>query len=117
MKKTANSILFSFFIIFLIFAVVYADVGGWFGFADVSFAIVLFLYVLYVYIQNTKSSTTFAFSLFFLVWMGLSYAPTGAGIVTERIGEWFYIFFLLACVQSVIDSRGVKKLHHENKKL
>jgi len=73
--------------------------GGGFNYSDIPFVFVLIFYVLYVFFQRAGSRMTFALALFFLVWMGLSYVPTGAGRVTERIGEWFYLFFLFAIIQ------------------
>jgi 2-polyprenyl-3-methyl-5-hydroxy-6-metoxy-1,4-benzoquinol methylase len=110
MKKN-KTILLSFFLLALVLVVIFADVAGAFGFRDISFMLALVGYILFISLQKVKSRATFTFSLFFLVWMCLSYIPTGASMITERIGEWFYIFFLLALTQSVMEYRKSARGH------
>ncbi len=104
MKRNKVLILISLCIIPLIYCVVFADLGGTFAHGDIPFVIALLFYTMFVRIQNTQSKTTFTLTLFFLVWMGLSWVPTGAGIVTERIGEWFYLFFVIGLIQYMKES-------------
>lgn len=87
------------FLIPIIFGIVFADVAGTFSQSDLAFVLGLFFYFLFVFLQKSSSKTAFGFALFFLIWMGLSYVPTGAGVVTERMGEWFFLFFLLGLIQ------------------
>jgi len=87
------------FFIPLIFAIVFADLAGVFSYTDMPFFLVFLLFIAYVITQKSTSKAAFLFSLFFLVWMWLSYIPTGAGKVTERIGEWFYLFFVFGLIQ------------------
>jgi hypothetical protein len=79
--------------------IVIADVAGLFAFSDMPFALAFVLYGLFVITQKTKSNITVRLMLFFLVWMGFSYVPTGAGKITERIGEWFYLLFVFGLIQ------------------
>lgn len=105
MKRDNRIILMSLFIIPLIFGVVFVDLAGVFSFSDMPFAIAFILYILFVIIQHPKSNVSFTLALSLLIWMGLSYIPTGAGIVTERIGEWFYLFLVFGLVQSARETR------------
>ena len=103
--KIINKLIFpSLLIIPFMFGIIFIDLVGTFFFSDVPFALVLALYLIFVLIQRAKSRTTFVFVLFFIIWMGLSYIPTGAGQTTERVGEWFYLFFVFGLIQYAIES-------------
>jgi hypothetical protein len=101
MGKSKYAILFSFLIFFIIFLTIYSDFGGFFNYSDAPFMIVFFLYVLFLFIQKGTGKISFGIALFILVFMGLSYIPTGASFITERIGEWFYLFFSMGLIQSI----------------
>lgn len=108
MEKTKPFIFASLFLIPLIFGIIFVDVASTFGYSDVPFVLGFFVYLLFVFIQRSTSKQAFALSLFFLLWMGLSYVPTGPGMVTERIGEWFYLFFIFGIGQYSIESWNQK---------
>lgn len=92
-------ILLSFALIPLTASIVFGDLAGAFSYSDLPFVIAFVLYGIFHISQKIRSKTTFAISLFFLIWMGFSYIPTGAGVVTERIGEWLFLFFVYGLVQ------------------
>jgi hypothetical protein len=50
-------------------------------------------------IQHRLSKLSFVIAVFFLISMGLSYTKTGPGVITERMGEWFYLFFIFGLIQ------------------
>jgi predicted membrane channel-forming protein YqfA (hemolysin III family) len=83
---------------------VFADLAGTFNFSDIPFAIVFLLYILFIIIQRTNSKAAFLVSLLFFILMGLSYIPTATGKITERLGEWFYLFFVFGLVQYTSES-------------
>lgn len=91
--------LLSLILIPVIFAIVFADFAGVFSQSDVPFVLALLLYFLFASVQKASSRLAFGFSLFFLVLMGLSYIPTGPSGITERMGEWFFVFFVLGLLR------------------
>ncbi len=97
--------LLSLFLLAVLFCIVFADMGGAFNYSDIPFALVFVVYLLHVFWERTHGKMAFALALFFLFWMGLSYIPTGAGQITERMGEWFYLFFVLGVIQSSLELR------------
>lgn len=99
MKRTRIPKTISLCIIPLIFGVMFADLAGTFSYSDMPFAAVFVLYTVFVIVQHMKSKATFNIALFLLIWMAFSYIPTGAGRTTERIGEWFYLFFIFGLIQ------------------
>ena len=99
MKKSKQRILFSLSLLFLVFVTIFVDLTGFFSYSDVPFIIVFSLYFLFLFIQKGTSKVSFVMALFLLVYMGISYIPTGAGRITERIGEWFYLFFIVGLIQ------------------
>lgn len=76
----------------ILLTIIFLDIAGAFSHSDLPFLAVFLTFSL-------GRKGTFAFALFLLAWMGLSYIPTGAGAVTERIGEWFYLFFVFGLIQ------------------
>jgi hypothetical protein len=102
MEKNNKIIMSSLFCIALFFGVVMADLASMFSYSDVPFVIGIVCYLVFVYIQRASSQSVFTLALFFLLWMGASYVPTGPSKITERIGEWFYIFFALGITQSIV---------------
>lgn len=99
MKNRKYLLLFSYFLLFTIFGMLFLDLAGVFSYTDLPFLISFFLYFLFLVIQKATSKTSFVIAIFLLVYMGLSYIPTGAGRVTERIGEWFYLFLVVGLIQ------------------
>lgn len=110
MEKINYLIVFSYFLFLAIFGLVSLDLAGAFSYSDVPFLSAFLLYVLFLFIQKGGSKTSFTLALIFLVIMGFSYIPTGAGRITERIGEWFYLFFLFGLIQSGVSIFHFKKL-------
>lgn len=109
MKRTRILTTISLCIIPLIFGVMFADLAGTFTYSDIPFAAVFVLYAVFVIVQLTKSKATFGIALFLLIWMTFSYIPTGAGRVTERIGEWFYLFFIFGLIQYTYEVYRLRK--------
>jgi len=99
MERNKQRILFSFVILFLVFVIIFVDLSGFFNYSDMPFLIGFCFYFLFLFIQKATSKTSFIMTLFLLVYMGISYIPTGAGRITERIGEWFYLFFVAGLIQ------------------
>lgn len=99
--KRSKYILFSFFVLLMVFLTIIADFAGFFNYSDVPFVIAFLFYFLFLFIQKGTSKISFGIVLCFLVFMGLSYIPTGAGRITERMGEWFYLFFVVGLIQYV----------------
>ncbi len=99
MKRSSWLIVFSLFLISLTIAVVYADVAGTFSYSDIPFVLAFSLYMLFVVIQKSSCRASFLMALFLLLVVGLSYIPTGPSVVTERFGEWFYLFFVFGLIQ------------------
>ena len=96
--------VFSFMLIPLLFGVVFIDLAAIFSFSDLPFLFSVILYVLFFVIQRSSSRAPLFVSLYFLAVMGLSYITTGTGRTTERLGEWFYIFFLIGLGQYIKES-------------
>jgi hypothetical protein len=101
MKNHKYLILISYVLLLTIFGLVFFDLAGAFSYSDMPFLIAFSLYFLFLFIQKNTSKISFVTVLFLLVFMGLSYIPTGAGRITERIGEWFYLFFVFGLVQYI----------------
>ncbi len=99
----------SYVILPAIFILIFIDLAGAFLYNDVPFLLALILYGMFTVVHRSSSRLTLMLAVFILVWMGLSYVPTGAGTVTERIGEWFYIFCAAGLIQylkEVYESKG-----------
>lgn len=105
MKLNKVFIGISLLIIPVLFGIFFADLSGIFDYTDTPFGLAFLLYGVFIQIQREKSRITFVFALFFLILMGLSYVPTGAGKITERMGEWFYLFFVFGLVQYVREAK------------
>ena len=99
MKSPKYFILCSYALIPILFGLIFLDLSGVFNFSDIPFVTAFLLYMLFLMIQKGSSKLSFIMALFFLVFMGLSYIPTGPGRITERIGEWFYLFFVCGLIQ------------------
>jgi len=99
MGKHNIPVLISYVCVTVVCSIVFADLAGIFGFSDFAFLFGLLFWCIALLLQKGKSRASFVVSLFLLFFMGLSYIPTGAGPITERIGEWFYLFFVCGLVQ------------------
>lgn len=104
MNITKVHILLPLALLPIIFVVITLDLIGFFNYGDLPFLVGFTLYVLFVVTEHSGSRMTLCIALFLLLWMGLSYIPTGAGKVTERVGEWFYLFFVFGLVQYLRDA-------------
>lgn len=111
MKRHKFFIILSLLLIPVIIGTYCFDILGGFNFADKAFGIALAIYIIFIFIQQSSSKFTFVISLFFLVIMGLFYIPSGVVQRTERMGEWFYVFFVFGLIQSVIELWFEKFLH------
>ena len=98
-KRNKFAILFSFALIPIIFGILFVDLAGTFSYSDVPFVLAFVIYILFVIIQRSSSRGTFIMTLYLLILMGLSYVKTGPGAITERFGEWFYLFFVFGLIQ------------------
>lgn len=116
MKKSSITILVSFFSLMVLVAVVFLDIQGVFGFSDGVFVLGLFLGAVVYLIQKSTSKLPFSLATFFLLWMGLSYIPTGSSEQTERIGVWFFLTFFLGLVQYGVELHQVAKTMPDNRK-
>lgn len=106
MKRPKFLILLSFLLIPTVMGIYCFDLLGGFNFADKAFVIALAIYSIFIFIQHSTSKFTFVLSLFFLVIMGLYYVPSGVVPKTERMGEWFYVFFLTGLIHSLKEVWG-----------
>lgn len=97
-KRNDASIIGSFILIAMLAGIIEVDLLGVFDYSDIPFLLVIVLYVGILYIQRASSKLSFILSLSCLVFMELSYIPTGASRVTERFGEWFYLFFVFGLI-------------------
>jgi hypothetical protein len=50
-------------------------------------------------LRRASSRVSFFFALILVIYMGILYITYGAVRVTERTGEWFFLFFLLGIIQ------------------
>lgn len=94
-------IYISYFLATCIAVILLLDLAGVFRYGDLPFVMAYSLYCLFVYIQKSASKVTFSIAIVLLGYMALSYIPAGASQVTERFGEWFYLFFLFGLIQYV----------------
>lgn len=100
-KRNKFTILFSLALVPLIFGILFADLAGTFSYSDLPFVLAFVIYILFVVIQRSSSRGTFIMTLYLLILMGLSYVQTGPSAITERLGEWFYLFFAFGLVQYI----------------
>lgn len=108
--KRSKYILWSFFVLLMVFLTIVADFAGLFNYSDLPFAIAFLFYFLFLFLQKGTSKVSFSMALCFLVFMGLSYIPTGAGRITERMGEWLYLFFVAGLIQYAKEAWKSEKL-------
>lgn len=110
MKRTKGLIVFSFLLFSSIFGIIFIDLAGVFSFSDIPFFLSIILITFFFVIQRFSSKMPFLLSLYFLIIMGLSYIISGVGYITERLGEWFYIYFLIGLIQYTVESHWEKAL-------
>lgn len=98
--KNRNKIIFpSLLLIPAMACVIYMDLAGTFGYTDLPFLLAFALYIVFVLIQQSQSRLTFVIAILLLIYTGLSYVPAGAAVLTERFGEWFYLYFVFGLIQ------------------
>lgn len=103
MKYRNKCIFPSLFFIPIIAGILCFDLTGAFNYTDSPFLITFLIYVVFVFIQQSQSKFTFSIAILLLIYTGLSYIPTNASLVTERFGEWFYLFFVFGIIQYTKD--------------
>jgi len=101
-------IIGSFLLIPVIAGIALLDLAGIFSFTDFPFLLALLLLFLFIFIQKSTSRVTFIVALYFLILMGLSYIPTSTSLITERLGEWFYLFFFISIIQYLMEVRRIR---------
>jgi 2-polyprenyl-3-methyl-5-hydroxy-6-metoxy-1,4-benzoquinol methylase len=101
MKFNKTLIFFSWTLIPFFLGILFLDLAGSFSYSDWAFGLGFGIYSVIVLIQNASSEVTFTIALLLVLFMGLSYVPTGASVITERLGEWFYLFFVFGLLQSL----------------
>ena len=107
-KRRQSIILFSFLLIPVMFGLLFLDLAGIFMHSDFPFLLMFVIYGMYIIIQRSSSRTSFMMALYLLIIMGLSYIKTGPVIITERLGEWFYIFFIFGLLQNAFELRKIR---------
>ena len=108
MQRSRLLIIGSLCLIFIISGIVLLDLAGTFSFSDLPFALVFSLFLLFMLVQKGTSKVPFVIALYFLITMGLSYIQTGTGQITERLGEWFYLVFLVGVIQYAKEAWSMK---------
>ncbi len=87
-----------------ILVIVIVDIMGVFSYSDMSFVITFLLYFWVIRSRRNTSRISFICALMLLFIMACFYVLTGAGKITERIGEWFYLFFVFGLIQYIKES-------------
>ncbi len=101
MKKVNNRIIIpvSLFLIAAMIGIVVMDLLYKFGNYDTPFMLEFVLYLLYTFLRRSTSKLTFIVVILFIVSMGISYITAGSTRLTERFGEWFYLYFIFGLIQ------------------
>ncbi len=89
--------------VFVIIGIMYTDLLYKFGNRDIPFILVLVLYTLFVRVGKFSSKITISVSCVLVICMGVAYAMQGPVRLTERIGEWFYLFFVFSLIQYIYE--------------
>jgi hypothetical protein len=97
-------IYISFFLVPCIAGILLLDLAGVFNYGDIPFVLAFILYGLFVIIQRSSSNVTFRIALTLLLYVCLSYIPSGASQITERFGEWFYLSFFFGLAQYIVET-------------
>lgn len=114
MQKPSLLIIVSLCLIPVIAGIVVLDLAGTFSFSDVPFGLAFLTFIVFVIIQKGTSKLPFVGALYFLITMGLSYVQTAASATTERLGEWFYLFFLLGILTYTKEAWSTKNHQKQN---
>ncbi len=99
MQRPKLLIIGSLCLIFIMAGIVLLDLAGTFSYSDISFGLAFLIFFVFMIIQKGTSKVSFVIALYFLITMGLSYIQTGTSVITERLGEWFYLFFLVGILE------------------
>ena len=88
----------------VIVGIMVMDLQYRFGNSDLPFFLAIGAYILFVVLSRVQSKTTIKIVLCTVLVMGVNYMDSGASRSTERLGEWFYIYFLIGFVQYFIEA-------------
>jgi hypothetical protein len=100
-KRNNYFIVFTVVTVLFLAAIFSADLLYKFGNYDTPFILAFVSYILYLIVTKSTSRKTFIIVLFLIICMGCCYMLTGPSRLTERIGQWFYHFFVLGMIQYV----------------
>ncbi len=98
-KRHNLAIAISIMVTLFITGVIVADFFYKFGNGDLPFLLVFVPYTVLCVIQRKSSRLTFEIVLLLVLFMAYSYIVNGEFRLTERIGEWFYLFLVFGLVQ------------------
>ena len=116
MQRAKLLIIGSLCLIFIIAGIVLLDLAGTFSFSDLPFVLVFSVFFVFMLIQSGKSKVSIVISLYFLITMGLSYIQTGTSVITERLGEWFYLFFLVGILEYLKEAWSIHDSQKQDKR-
>jgi hypothetical protein len=108
MPKGKLRILLSLVIIAAIIITIIRDLMYLFGNYDTPFIVVFILFTALMYLLRLSSKVTFYIVLLFIVFMGNFYIQYGPIRITERSGEWFYLFFVFGLLQYIREAWRLK---------
>lgn len=94
MVKTSALLLLS-----VVVGIIVADLFGRFGISDLPFILAFGAYTVLIILRRIHHGATIAVASLFVALMGASYIIQGASGLTERMGEWFYLFFIFSLIQ------------------
>ncbi|MCX8009193.1 MAG: hypothetical protein N3A54_05865 [Patescibacteria group bacterium] len=80
-----------------------------FGNYDIPFIVVFLAYFMLIHFAKLTSKITFLIIISLTILMGYFYIQQGAFRLTERIGEWFYVFLIVGIVQYAYEVFVIKK--------
>jgi hypothetical protein len=100
----------SLLLLLAVLGVVFADAVALFGYPDISFVVVFLLYFGSILAQKRGSRISFVYALLILLIMTCSYVLIGVVKITERLGEWFYLFFVFGLIQYTREAWKKSKL-------
>jgi len=107
-KFPIRTIIF-FVLLCIIVGIIAADLFYTFGNYDTPFVIAFSIYVLSVMVRRVSSRTAFTIALFFVVLMSYFYMRQGSVRLSERLGEWFYLFFISGLIHYGLELRKIEK--------
>lgn len=99
MKKYNSLFMVSICALLSAFGILFLDVASIFKYSDLPFFLACVLYIVFIISNRSSSKLTFYIVLFLVCFMGISYLQNGFDTMTERIGEWFYLTFVIGLVQ------------------